>query len=118
MIRPFQVTTYAAVIAPAGSNAASTACLSLAASIEGGSGSAGTKSPIGHFNVDAGGSALRISTGEKWKDVAPSGSVAHPWLPRNRAVRVRPLGIETVTDFAARSTTGLPSFARSGNGAV
>ena len=52
------VTTKAAVIAAAGSNAAFIACLSFPASISAGSGSLGSTSPIGHGCVDGSGSRL------------------------------------------------------------
>src|SRR6185436_20940066 len=58
--RPFQVTTNAAVISSAGSNAASTACFTLAASSPGGSGSDGITSPIGQGCVEGSGRALLI----------------------------------------------------------
>src|SRR5260370_14936190 len=63
MSRPFHVTTKAAVIEAAGSNAASKAALSLACSIFGGSGSLGRTTPIGHRCVEASGSRLLTLVG-------------------------------------------------------
>ena len=92
MSRPFQVTTKAAVIEAAGSNAASKAALSLPWSISGGSGSLGRTSPIGHRCVEAFGSRLLTLVGLKNTEFWPTGSVTHPWLPRYFAVRVTPFG--------------------------
>ena len=116
--RPFQVTTNAAVIPDAGSNAASIACCSLAASICGGKGSSGSRSPAGHGVFAGSGNVVRTMTGLKYGAVAPIGNVTQPWLPRNFAVRVTPFGVVMWTAFASRSTTGFPSFVRSANGLV
>ena len=113
MSRPFQVTTNAAVSSAGFSNAASTACLIFAASSGAGSGSFGRMSPIGHGCVDGSGSLLLTCVGVKFTSFFPAGSVTQPWLPRYFAVSVTPFGIVTLTVFAARSTTGLPTFARS-----
>src|SRR5262245_29016560 len=86
MRRPFHVTTKAAVNASGGSKAASTAALSFAASISGGSGSFGSTSPIGQGSVPASGNWLFTATGVKWTALSPSGSVTQPWLRCRRAL--------------------------------
>ena len=63
--RPFHVTTNAAVISAAGSNAASTACFTFAASSPAGSGSVGSTSPIGQGCVEGSGSALLTCIGRE-----------------------------------------------------
>src|SRR5690349_6364075 len=103
---PRHVTTKAAVIELAGSNAASTACLSFAASISLGNGPFGSTSPMGQGSLDASGNALLTLTGVKWTEVLPTGSVTQPWLPRYFAVRVTPFGSVMWTAWLARSMTG------------
>ena len=78
MIRPFHVTTNAAVIPSAGSNAASTACATLSASIADGNGSSDSTSPIGHGALDGSGSVLSTSTGVKDTESTPIGKVTQP----------------------------------------
>ena len=115
MMRPFQVTTKAAVKA-SGSKAVSTACFSLAASSSGGSGVAGSRSPIGQSWVVGSGSVLFTATGVKLTSVLPIGSATHPWLPRYFAVRVTPFGIVMWTALLTRSMTGLLTLARASYG--
>src|SRR5713226_260222 len=81
MIRPLHVATKAAVISAAGSNAASTACFTFAASTSFGSGSFGSTSPIGHGSVEASGSLLFTSIGVKFTEFFPTGSVTHGQVP-------------------------------------
>ena len=77
--RPFHVTTRAAVIAAAGSKAASTARFTVAMSSAAGIGSsAGSTSPIGHGCVAASGSVLATRTGVKAGASWPRGSVRQP----------------------------------------
>ena len=95
MTRPFHVTTKAAVSSAAGSNAASTACFTLAASISGGSGAFGSTSPIGHGCVKGSGSLVFTSIGVKSTELFPTGSATHPWRPRYLAVSVTPFGSVT-----------------------
>src|SRR6516225_9813670 len=78
-----------------GSNAASSACLSLVASIAGGNGSSDSTSPIGHGWVEGSGSRLATFAGVKFTDVWPTRSVTQPWLPKYLAVRVTPFGSVT-----------------------
>src|SRR6266571_958099 len=106
MSRPFHVTTNAAVIPEGGSNAASTACLTLVPFISGGRGSLGSTSPIGHGCVEASGSLLLTPTGLKYTESLPVGSVTQPWSPRYLATRFTPLGSETVTVLFVRSMAG------------
>jgi len=63
MIRPFHVTTKAAVIPAAGWKAASTAARIAAVSSSCGRGSVGNTSPIGHAWVDGSGRTLATRIG-------------------------------------------------------
>src|SRR4030095_15931482 len=101
MRRPFQVTTKAAVKVSDGSKAASTAFLSFAASISLGSGSFGSTSPTGQGAGSASGNLLFTTTGVKWTEDSPTGSVTQPWLSRCLAVRVIPFGSVTRTALLA-----------------
>src|ERR1700694_3779855 len=114
----FHVTTNAAAIPAAGSNAASTASFSLAASMASGGGSFGSTSPIGHGWVDGSGNLLFTATGVKLTEFLPIGSVTQPWLPRYLAVRTTPDGSVMCTALLVRSMIGFPTFARSGYGPV
>ena len=78
MIRPFQVTTKAAVFPSGGSKAASTASFTFAMSSSDGGGSSGSTSPIGHTCFEASGKLLLSFTGLKLTDSLPTGSVTHP----------------------------------------
>src|SRR6185295_2704945 len=75
---PFQVTTNAAVIPSAGSNAAAIAFLSLSALIPAGRGSFGNTLPIGQGWVDASGNLLVTVIGLKCNGSVPAGSVTQP----------------------------------------
>src|SRR5262249_61424453 len=97
MRRPRQVTTKAAVMLAAGSNAASIACLSLVASISGSNSSSDSTSPIGHGWVEGSGSRLATFVGVKYTDVWATGSVTQPWLPKYLAVPGTPFGSVTWT---------------------
>src|SRR5262249_53606930 len=81
MTRPFHVTTKAAVMPDGGSNAASTASFTFAASREEGSGDSGSLSPIGQGSLSASGSRLLTRTGVKNGDDRPIGSATQPWSP-------------------------------------
>src|SRR5215467_9967333 len=118
MRRPRQVTTKAAVMLAAGSNAASIACLSLVALISGGNGSLDSTPPIGHGWVEGSGNRLATFVGVKFTDVWPTGSVTQPWLPKYLAVRVTPFGSVTWTALSTRSMPGLPNLCRTSYGAV
>src|SRR5438034_11649776 len=90
MIRPFHVTTKAAVIAAAGWNAVSTAARIAAVSSAGANGSVGRRSPIGHACVDGSGRTLATRIGLELSELRPSGSVTQPWPPAYLAVRLTP----------------------------
>jgi hypothetical protein len=68
MMRPFQVTTKAAVIPSAGSKAASTAAATFSASSSAGKGSSESTSPMGQGWVEGSGRALSTATGLKYTD--------------------------------------------------
>src|SRR3954469_24634834 len=99
MSRPFHVTTNAAVIAAAGSNAASIAWLTFAMSRPAGGASAGRTSPAGHGWVEGSGNPRLTDTGLNSGESLPAGSVTQPWSPRYRAVRLTPFGSVTCTAF-------------------
>ena len=82
MIRPFHVTTKAAVIASAGSKAASTACFTLAASSPAGSGPLGSTRPSATAVEGSGSRLFDVRLGVKLRRRLPSGSVTQPWSPR------------------------------------
>ena len=105
MIRPFHVTTNAAVIVSGGSNAAATARATRLPSSEVGNGVSGSISPIGHGVVDGSGRVLSTSTGVKYTVSSPVGSVTHPWSPTRLAVRVTPLSRVRWTAWFSRSMT-------------
>ncbi len=107
------MTTNAVVSASGIENAASTAALILASSIPAGSGVFGSRSPIGQSWLLAGGSVDLTGLGVNDSLSDPSGSVMQPWPSVYTAVRTTPFGSVMLTDFFARSTTGLPTLARS-----
>src|SRR5256885_14164936 len=76
MIRPFHVTTKAAVIAAAGWNAVSTAARIAAVSSAGANGSVGRRSPIGHAWVDGSGRMLGTRIGLELSKLRASGGGA------------------------------------------
>lgn len=105
--RPLCVTTTAAVIPSAGSNAASIACFTLTSSRSAGSGALGRTSPIGHGVRFASGSVAFTFMGLKNTSSRPIGSATHPCDPKTRATRVTPFGRVTRTSFFVRSMTGV-----------
>ncbi len=119
MIFPRQVTTKADVIAPAGSKAVSTACLSFAASICAGRDSCGRTSPAGHGLLAVVVSEGVGSLGAKCKGAPDSAATTHPCrAPTNWALRTTPFGVATSTVFLAASTTGLPRSLRTSKGGM
>src|SRR5260370_37982611 len=78
MILPFQGTTKAAVMAAAGSNAASTARRTPVVSRPDGSGFDVKTPPVGHAWVEGSGSRLLTRSGAKATDCLPTGRVTHP----------------------------------------
>ena len=78
MSRPFHVTTKAAVIAAAGSNAASSAWFTFAMSRPAGGASLGRTSPIGQSWVEGSGSPRFTDTGLNSGEALPGGSVTQP----------------------------------------
>ena len=112
MMRPWWVTTNAAVIPSAGSNAASTACATLAASTPSVRGAIGTASPIGHVRVQGSGKVLGMSTGSKNTSSASMGRATQPWSPLNFAVRTTPSGRVRRTRRWSRSTSIAVTCAR------
>src|SRR6267378_5997757 len=118
MMRPFHVTTNAAVTSAADAKAASAACFTLGASSSAGCGSLDRTSPMGHGRVEASGRRLLSLTGVKFTEFLPTGSVTHPWSPRYMAVRVTPFGSVMCTALWTRSITGFPTCARSAYGLV
>ena len=112
MMRPWWVTTNAAVIPSAGSNAASTACATFAASTPSARGTTGTASPMGHIWVQGSGRVLGMSTGSKKTSSASIGRVTQPWSPLNFAVRTTPSGRVRCTRRWSRSTSVAVTCAR------
>ena len=118
MIRPFQVTTNAAVIPSVGSNATSMARPSFFVSSPGGSGSSDRTSPMGHGWREGSGNVLAISTGMKNTSSSPIGRVTHPWSPLSLAVRMTPFGSVRCTRRRSESMTRLVTWARCSYGAL
>ena len=68
---------------------------------------------MGQGCVEGSGSWLLTRIGLKLTESLPTGNVTHPWSPRYSAVRFTPFGSVMCTALAVRSTTGLPTLARS-----
>ena len=92
MMRPLYATTNAAVRRSGGSKAASMLAASLTASISGGNGASGRRSPIGQGCVAGSGSDEVTFTGVKNTERAPRGNAMQPWSPKRFALRLTPFG--------------------------
>jgi hypothetical protein len=117
-MRPLRVTTTASVIASGLPKIVSTARATARESSPAAKAVEGSKSPMGHGVLAAGGRLGLTTSGVKCTLSSPIGSGTHPWLPYCRATRVTPFLRVRRTVRVARSTTVSFTSRRNSNGPV